>query len=360
MANTEPKDMNFLPELDKVYDSRLRNSLSLDGTYKSDATWFKSFDFSNVAIYAKNPTMSKNPSSYLEKEDNPFFRRFHQMTIYVKNPRVFTHGNDGMKKGDWLVITSNLPESFSYSFGGEWVTPFKFGNPTLNAIMQVAGIQNVSSGVSRATTLRVWDGSKPLSLNLTIPVIDDGESSSGTNLIEALEMLGSLALPSYNYNRTGTYLPPPSPFSFTIKYDKKGESTINEETGKEEYSTTEEETTKGSNLSRVMLQLGGMLLIDHCIIENVDVKYPNTKTMIRHDYTKQNENFGNTGGFYLHPLLAEVTLKISTAEALTANNYSKMLWAKKGQTAGNVNVDLTGMSWVTEGVAAAENKAKNV
>ena len=29
------------------------------------------------------------------------------------------------------------------------------------------------SGVSRASTLKVWNGTKPLSLSLTIPVIDD-------------------------------------------------------------------------------------------------------------------------------------------------------------------------------------------
>lgn len=342
---------------DKIYNNALNKKAT-------EATWFKSFDFSNTAIYAKNDY--DKASSLIKSEDNAFFRRFHQMTIYVQKPHVYSHGSF---KTDhkYLVITSNLPESFSYSFGGDWVTPFNFGNPTMNAIMQVFGKEaGFASGVSRATTLRIWNGSKPLSLNLTIPVIDDGYESekdngsgTGTNLVEALEMLGSLALPRYIGSTGATYVPPPSPIGINIKYKNKDKVKATGANGEAIDWETENTGWSSSNPSRIMLQLGGMLLIDHCIIENVDVKYPNTKAMIRHDYTANEENFGNTGGFYLHPLLAEVTLRISTAEALTANNYSKMLWAKEdAQYAGKVTADFTSDGFldntVSEGITAVK------
>ena len=71
-----------------------------------------------------------------------------------------------------------------------------------------------------------------------------------------------------------------------------------------------------------------MLLVDNCIIEGINVSYPNTKTMIRHYYDKSMGQIGRSGTDYLVPLLATLTINITTVEAMTADYYSNMLWLK--------------------------------
>ena len=56
------------------------------------------------------------------------------------------------------------------------------------------------------------------------------------------------------------------------------------------------------------------------LIEKVSVNYPNTKTLIKHTY-RTSDNLGTGGIEYLTPLLAKVTLEISTIEAMTASTY---------------------------------------
>jgi hypothetical protein len=171
--------------------------------------------------------------------------------------------------------------------------------------------KKIASGINRVSSLKIWGGSNPLSLTLKIPVLDDGHTSAPetqdglqTNLVEALEILGSLCLPKYTKSSVlGYYTPPPSPLNVNAVWTKTGEK--------------ENSTTFGPSFARIMLQLGGILLLDHCIVDKIDVRYPNTKAMIKHDYT---------AGQYLHPLLAEVTITISTVEAMTINAYSDMLW----------------------------------
>ena len=93
----------------------------------------------------------------------------------------------------------------------------------------------------------------------------------------------------------------------------------------------------GANHARIMIQLGGMLLIDNCVITQMDVKYKNTKSQIRHSYTAKQNNGKRFS--YLTPQLAEVTLSITTLEALTTQTYSKMLWCRRQQTSAAGNVD---------------------
>lgn len=307
---------------DGLSDSNKRYSMWASNY--TNATLHKSLDFSNVGLY--------DSAGGIQDED---FRKFHQMTLYIafESGSAISHG----KARKTFMITSNLPEKLSYSIGSDWAQPLNFGNATTNLLMEMAtsvGGVAPKSGVSRATTLKVWNGTKPLSLNLTIPVIDDtedgGKSNNGinTNLVEALEILGSLVLPKRN--NSSFYTSPPSPLAFTVKY-RQG-FTEDGELGK-----VEPYTISSNQYCRIMLQLGGILLVDKCIIEGIDVTYPNTKTMIKHSY--RNELFGRTGNSYLHPLLAEVTLRISTVEALTAENYSKMLWAKTQDNVGHGVVD---------------------
>ena len=305
----------------------------------------KSFDFSNVALFATNGDATSDSSlvkTGFNPTDNSSFRRFHQMTMYIQVPLTNSHTNAVSTGYQTIIITSNLPESLSYDVGSEWSAPLNFGDGTTNLLMQMLGPKlGISSGISRVTTMRIWSGTKQLSLNLKIPVIDDGGSDTRTNLVEALEVLGSLALP--RAGGAGFYTPPPSPLRASISY-ATGLSEDGKPVGRDSINFS-----AGGSYGRIMLQLGGILLVDNCVVEGFSVNYPNTKAMIRHDYAGL-EDFGTTGRFYLHPLLAEVTIKISTIEALTSDFYSKMLWARDQKNAGSANADFsTGAAGVATG-----------
>ena len=318
----------------------------------------KAFDFSNVALFATNDSgigTNDLEKTGIRSNDNSSFRRFHQMTMYIQVPVTNRHANSVQTGYETIIITSNLPETISYDVGSDWGAPLNFGDATTNLLMQMVGSKvGLNSGVSRVTTMRIWTGSKPLSLNLKIPVIDDGGSDTRTNLVEALEILGSLALP--RVGGAGFYTPPPSPLRANLSYA----TGINNETGRPE-GKGHINFAAGGAYGRIMLQLGGILLVDNCIIEGFSVNYPNTKAMIRHDYYRL-EDFGTTGRYYLHPLLAEVTLKVSTIEAMTADFYSKMLWARDQRDAGAASVDLsTGIAgYVTGGVMQGFSNIKNL
>jgi len=306
---------------------------------KAGVSYHKSLDFSNVGM----PT---DPASGVA-----FLRQFHQTRLYIMDyGGILSHSdNVGNLKNNitsTYLISSNLPERFSYSIGSKWSQPFHdFAPAQMNAFFQLGGGQlfsqagnalglgnigdNIQSTSARISTLQVWNGTEPLRLTLEIPVIDDGhpnESSSSvglrTNLVEALEFLGSLCLPKSVDSAFGFYQPPPSPYQFS-------------------YTWNGSTSTYSGNHARIMLQLGGMLLVDNVIIEGISVSYPNTKAQIRHWYQNKTNPGVNVGAStYLTPLLATITIKILTSEALTANTYSNMLWLKQQAGQGSFSVDV--------------------
>lgn len=279
----------------------------------------KSLDFSNVGIPTGESSSNKN------------LRQFHQTRLYIQDfGGMYHHTDMSGSSSNTYLISANLPESFSYKIGSRWEAPLSaFGDAKFNALMQTLGnslTNELPSGINRATTLKIWGGTEPLSFSLRIPVIDDGyqseENATGvsTNLAEALEFLGSLCLPRLE-TYTGFYTPPPSPLNISIKlYDKAKSLNFHPTYG------------------RIMLQLGGILLVDRCLIESIHVEYPNTKALIRHTYA--NEKVGETasGNTYLTPLLAYVTIGITTVEAITSDTYSHMLWLKQQSNMGSGNI----------------------
>lgn len=306
---------------------------------ENNKSYHKSFDLSNVGMYPDEVASDK------------ILRQFHQTRIFIQDfGGMLHHGQiNPTGKTQTYLISANLPESLGYNFGAKWEAPLSaFANSTFSAIMQMAGNKvpiwgkDMPSGVNRAATMLIWGGSQPLNLSLNIPVIDDGYTKEkdrtgiNTNLVEGLEFLGSLTLPR-KQSAFGFYTPPPSPLNYTLKYGTKENSYI-------KFAPTS---------GRIMIQLGGILLIDNCVIKTVQVDYPNTKGMIRHDYSRAGQTIGTNGSTYLTPLLANIRIDITTIEALTSDTYSNMLWLKSQPDEGSGESDLSilgkGFSYLTGG-----------
>lgn len=330
-------DTGFTAEYNKLV-----GNINSDKTY-GNRHYHKSLDFSDVGI----PTGT-------EADANTYLRQFHQTRLYIQGfSNMNAHGKSKAENStQTYLISANLPEQVQYKIGSKWGNPFSLaeGKGMPNTIMQFGTgtfTDRASSGINRMGQMKIWEGSDPLSLSLTIPVIDDGHYSRqnaigiDTNFVEALEFLGSLCLPK-NFGALGFYTPPPSPINVDVKI------------------TDSMKFKAKSTYGRIILQLGGMLLVDHCIIEGISVSYPNTKTMIRHYYNpKTMGQVGGSGTDYLVPLLATLTINITTVEAMTADYYSNMLWLKTNSM-GQGNVDVgEAINAVKEGIATTDNFGAN-
>ena len=278
----------------------------------------KSFDLSNLSMQP------------VTDPDNKALRQFHQLRIFVKDfNNMRCHGELDKDKAATYMLTANLPESVQYTIGSNWSRPFSsFTSDLGNVLFQTIGRSTVGidSGINRVNSLMFWNGSMPLEMNLKIPVIDDGyiydQNATGiqTNFQEALEFLGSLILPS-GTGALGFYTPPPSPLKAAITYNDDGKK--------------HDLVSVSAEHAQITIALGGMLLLNDCVIKKVTVDYPKTKTMIRHSYRvlNPNERPGQSGSDYLLPLLAEISINIETVQAMTSQAYSNMLWLKDDKAA---------------------------
>lgn len=283
------------------------NSLFSAST-QSNCSFHKSFDFSNINI---------NSSPY---------KQYHQTRIYIQDFDRMTSGGSNLgNKNSTYIISSNLPDSFNYGIGSEWGNPLSdIFKGVGNLLMQVTssamraqnksnffkGVgNNITSGINRAANFLIWSGAKPLQIQLKIPVLDDNDYQNQcgnvrTNLKEALEFLGCLCLPRLD-GELGFYTPAPSSLALTIKKRKEDQG-----------------FSFSPNHARIMVQIGGMLFIDNCIIKSVAVNYPNTRSLMRREDGS------------LTPILAEVTISITTIETLTSDTFTKMLWLRQQKDQG--------------------------
>jgi len=354
---------------DPAHPNDINNSVNT----KNSAVFQQSIN-TNSIYYHKCLDLS-NVGLVMDKRDcnDKWLRQFHQTRIYVRDfykMRHHTKVTNGLSSDRNLhIISANLPESVSYRIGSSWEQPLSFGDASFNLAMQTLGksaFGSVTSGVNRVSSLKVWNGSTPLQLSLRIPVIDDGynveDRKTGlyTNLAEALEFLSCLCLPS-SVGTMGFYNPPPSPLNFQGNWshmseeyaaglDEKAKSQFESGLLKKGLDFLSKDWNFSTEPGHITLQLGGMLMVEDIIVESVNVEYPNTKGQIRHSYNKAIAA-GDIGTDHLTPLLAYLVINVSTIENLTSESYSKMLWIKKDQGQGSVNV---------ENPVTALNSAKNL
>lgn len=343
-ANTKPlsaKDTKSLSNLQeqiagKDFAGILANLTNNDNKNRKK---FRALDFSNLAMYGKDAN-SKNVQ----------MRRWHQMTLYIQGNPMY-NGNDVSN----YIISSNLPESVSYTLQSTYDNPFSsFKGKGLANLAAQAISNGQGSGALRASTIKLWNGSNPMQLKLSIPVLDDGWSENGngngfsTDFVEALEVLGSFCLPRFGKKQEGdtntlqkaisafSYQAPPNPLAVSVKYKSKDAE------GK---YTKDEETSLTNNRGKIMCQLGGILLVDNCVLTSMGIEYPNTKAMIKHEYKngkinngdKENTSIGTVS--YLTPMIAKLNLTLEVPIALTAEDYSDMLWLKRQTRSTTFSID---------------------
>lgn len=247
------------------------------------------------------------------------WRKYHLLSIYFNgqsSPRIPS-----------FVLQAQLPQQIGYTISSTYTEPLSFASSSIaNMAAQMFGRggQYFPSASARVSTLKMWEKSTPITLDLEIPLLDDGISGDGTNYMECIDLLSRLVLPQYDgdESKLGMYTPPPSPLALDLKYSKSQDS-----------------LRLSSERTRLMLQLGGMFLMDHCILESMTITYPNTKAQIRHDYSSiQNGTFRNN---FLLPIMATLKIKISSVEGMTYDTFAKMIGLHAQKDAGLIKADLT-------------------
>lgn len=286
----------------------------------------KNFDNTSGPNYTKDFNATTNKTSWFSfdlcekyNQDSPL-KQFHMLTIYLKNS----------VKNTGCVIKATLPEQFTYNIGGEWGNPIQLsGGDTLNAFLSQVTGGKVSTQQS-VDSFMVWQKPKRLELNLKIKVFDDTSNDSRINYQEAFDLLSRAVLPDTDTN--GYYEKIPGPIMTRVLNSKKTDEKKIKLSESMQYmndkiaDNMEIINGKSSEFDRITVQIGGVLLVDWCVIRNIKITYPNTKAQILHNYkgTEKEKKFGYK--MHLQPLIAELEITISTVMSLTQLAFRSMLY----------------------------------
>jgi hypothetical protein len=254
--------------------------------------------------------------------------------------------SDVCKQNEGAILTMALPNKVKYSFGGRWQNQFASlsgGSEALVGGLAQSLTNGSFNGAFDISTASAWVGAQELSMILSFPVFDDVETNSGINYQEALALLAEATLPSVS-SLTGAYtkLPGPTVFNQLTTNNQGGEANKIAKAAKEAVQTIDgwfgnalsgafEWIAEGADLQpnpwqRITLQLGGVLLLDWCIIKRVSVEFPNTKHQVLHSWPE-----GSVRHQHLQPLLANIEVEIATAQGLTVDKFKDMLQLSEGE-----------------------------
>lgn len=283
-------------------------------------------------------------------------KQFHALTFYFRDTRTPSNG---------AIITSTLPESFSYQIGGVWQNPVQLGGGALsNSFVNAITKGNKSLAFSVDTSL-IWQSPKRMDLVFKIPVFDDSGTGTHRNYQEAIELFSEAILPEVGEDGVYNSVPGPNIFTALTYRAKGGKETKAAQTFSDVASTLGDAANKHlygryGIWDRISIQVGGLLLLDWCVIKDLKVTFPNTKAQVLHDYRKRtrvvdeetgdlisNEVFKNNenkeesleGNLYdykvhLQPIQAELEITVSTVMGMTRATFKDMLYQNPSEFSG--------------------------
>ena len=242
------------------------------------------------------------------------------------------------KQNEGAILTMALPNKIKYSFGGKWQSQFSgLGGSGESFIggMAAALSGGAFNGTFDISTASAWVGGQELSMILSFPVFDDVGDGSGVNYQEALALLGEATLPSINEYGAYHMLPGPTIWQTMEKGGNIAAQKVSDYIRGSWMDTAFEYVKNAAGLKvnpwqRITLQLGGLLLIDWCIIKRVSVEFPNTKHQVLHSWENIQDD---PRKMHLQPLLANIEVEISTVQNLTVDNFKNMLQLSEGDKA---------------------------
>lgn len=295
------------------------------GDWKEEINTYENMSGPN---YVKDCNLASNSTRWFafdlcEKynRDSPL-KQFHMLTIYLRD-------STNKKTGGYL-IKANLPEQFTYSIGGVWGNPINLSaGETLNTLLQQLSGGRASLRHT-VDSFMVWQAPKRMEFVFKIKVFDDSGNNTRINYQEALELLSSCVLPKVDTN--GYYESIPGPVLTRVLNNRPlGEKTIRgaqtaNKIAQNGDSLADAMNGRKSPFDRVTVQIGGLLLVDWCVIRDVKITYPNTKNQVLHSYMGINKGEGINYKMHLQPLMAELEITISTVQSLTFPNYRTMLY----------------------------------
>ena len=291
-------------------------------------------------------------------------KQFHALTFYFRNSRDASKG---------AIITSNLPESFTYKIGGNYSNPIQLGGGEFaNAIAQsfTSNTKGLSFGVD---TSLIWQSPQRMDIVFKIPVFDDSGSGTNVNYQEAIELFSEAILPQIGPD--GLYRSVPGPNIIqALKYratdesggvHTKGSQTVADAVDRSQYRTVtvvddagnpviDKKTGKpqtrieptmlnrlingeGQLWDRICIQVGSLLLLDWCIIKDLKVTFPNTKAQVLHDFRDRSSvnsslQKGTRYKAHLQPIQAELEVTVSTVMGMTRAVFRDMLYQNETVT----------------------------
>lgn len=288
-------------------------------------------------------------------------KQFHALTFYFR---------DSNKPNNGAIITSMLPETFTYKIGGNYTSPIslgggEFANTVANIITNGAKTLAFS-----ADTSIVWQSPQRMEIVFKIPVFDDSGTGTHRNYQEAIELFSEAILPEVGEDGLYNSVPGPNIFRVLSHRATEGSKTKAASTFSYAVSHTEASAVKhlygrSSLWDRICVQIGGMLLLDWCVIKDLKVTFPNTKAQVLHDFRKRGtmgvfsvddtmclmtdnapdpSNVSLHGGYnyrvHLQPIQAELEVTVSTVMGITRATFKDMLYqntSRKDESTGNKN-----------------------
>lgn len=287
-------------------------------------------------------------------------KQFHALTFYFRNTKN--------KVG--RIITSMLPESFTYSIGGNYGNPVTLmGEQLINAVAQEFSNGNVSTSFCIDTS-QVWQSPKRMDIVFRIPVLDDSATGSNVNYQEAIDLFGEAILPEIA--RNGTYESTPGPgiinsLEYRARHGKAvgGDSLITRKLKekKDKVKDTIKSKIGGEEKKwdRVSVQVGGLLLLDWCVIKDLKVTFPNTKAMVLHNFIGTTKDTDYQYRAHLEPIQAELEVTVSTVMGMTRATFKDMLYQQESvkATASEIQKSEDDMSREDQYIKDKEEERKN-